>query len=184
MICSDHDLLNQIAHRDHAAFAALYDRFAARAFGLILRLLRNQTDAEDVLQETFLQVWKQADRFDACRAAPDVWILLLARSRAMDRLRKRITVTVDQLPDVGTTKEDPAVVAEQHDNNGRMRSALSCLPPDQHDPIHLAFFCGLTHEEIAARLRWPLGTVKTRIRLGMIRLRDSTMSLNTQEKIQ
>ena len=183
MTVSDHDLVSQIACRDHTAFALLYDRFASRAFGLILRLLRNQTDAEDVLQETFLQVWKQADRFDAGRASPDVWILLLARSRAMDRLRKRVTVTTDQLPELGTAKEDPALVAEQRDNNGRMQLALTCLPPDQHEPIHLAFFCGLTHEEIAARLKWPLGTVKTRIRLGMVRLRENIVSLNTQEKI-
>ena len=82
MTLSDHDLLGRTAARDRTAFAALYDRYAPRAFGLILRILRNRTDAEDVLQETFLQVWAQAARFDPNRSAPDVWLLLIARSRA------------------------------------------------------------------------------------------------------
>jgi RNA polymerase sigma-70 factor (ECF subfamily) len=168
---TDLDLLGRVAARDRAAFAALYDRYAPRAFGLILKLVRNRTDAEDVLQEAFLQVWNQAGRFDPGRASADVWVLLIARSRAVDRLRRRTVVTTDEVPDAGRT-EEPAAGLVRREEGDRVRAALGHLPAEQRDPICLAFFHGLTHEQIAARLSLPLGTVKTRIRLGMARLRD------------
>src|SRR5436853_6983112 len=98
MAATDLELINRIAGRDRDAFSHFYNRYAPRAFGLILRVVRNRTDAEDVLQEAFLQVWKQAERFDPLRSAPDVWVLMIARSRAVDRLRKRSAVTTDELP--------------------------------------------------------------------------------------
>lgn len=168
---SDHELIGRVAARDREAFAALYDRLSGRVYGLILKVLRNRTDAEDVLQEAFLQVWNQADRFDPGRAAADVWVLLIARSRAVDRLRRRIVTTSNDLP-------DPAVLQEPSDELTRgetaalVGSALQVLTSEQQQPIRLAFFQGLTHEQIAERLQIPLGTVKTRIRLGMARLRD------------
>lgn len=171
MPATDSDLLDRIAGRDREAFAAFYDRFAPRAFGLILRVIRNRTDAEDVLQEAFLQVWNQADRFDPLRSAPDAWVLMIARSRAVDRLRKRSTVTTNEVPDPAT-EADPGAGLERAEDAGRLTGALGHLPPEQREPIRLAFFQGLTHEQIAAHLSIPLGTVKTRIRLGMIRLRD------------
>lgn len=167
---SDHELISRVANRDREAFAALYDRLAGRAFGLILKVLRNRTDAEDVLQEAFLQVWNQADRFDADRAAPDVWVFLIARSRAVDRLRRR-TLTTDDIPEIATF-HDPGDDLARCELGSQVSSALKCLPADQREPIQLAFFQGLTHEQIAATLAVPLGTVKTRIRLGMARLRD------------
>jgi RNA polymerase sigma-70 factor (ECF subfamily) len=171
MPASDDHLLELIATRDPGAFAEFYDRYAARVYGLLTRILGNRTDAEDVLQEAFLQVWEQARRFDPARAAADVWVLLIARSRAVDRLRKRTAVTSVELPDAGRS-DDPARGLEVVETAGRVRSALDHLPADQKEAIGLAFFGGLTHEQIAARLGLPLGTVKTRIRLGMGRLRD------------
>jgi RNA polymerase sigma-70 factor, ECF subfamily len=171
MSLSDQELLGRTAARDRDAFAALYDRFAPRAFGLILRIIRNRTDAEDVLQEAFLQVWNHAARFDPKRSAPDVWVLLIARSRAVDRLRKRRLVTQGELPDPAT-QDDVGDGLVGREDAEMLRSALELLPPEQCELIRRAFFWGLTHEQIARELNLPLGTVKTRIRLGMIRLRD------------
>ena len=168
---SDHELISRVANRDREAFAALYDRLAGRAFGLILKVLRNRTDAEDVLQEAFLQVWNQAARFDPARSVPLGWVLMIARSRATDRLRKKSDVQVEQPSDAPTDAADPTAGLQADETAGRVSAALAALPPEQAEPIRLAFFGGLTHEQVAARLRVPLGTVKTRIRLGMIRLR-------------
>ena len=179
---SDHELISRVANRDREAFAALYDRLAGRAFGLILKVLRNRTDAEDVLQEAFLQVWNQADRFDADRAAPDVWIFLIARSRAVDRLRRR-TLTTEVIPEIATLY-DPGEDLARGEVASQVSSALMYLPADQREPIRLAFFQGLTHEQIAKTLAVPLGTVKTRIRLGMARLRDRFSSLPSMGFVQ
>lgn len=171
MAPSDAELLGRIASGDREAFATLYDRYAPRAYGLLLRVLRNRADADDVLQETFLQVWRQAIRFDPSRAAADVWVLLVARSRAVDRLRKRGVATTGELPDP-PMERDPAGDLNRREDAGRVRTALDVLPLEQREPIRLSFFDGMTHTQIARRLGLPLGTVKTRIRLGMLRLRD------------
>jgi RNA polymerase sigma-70 factor (ECF subfamily) len=168
---ADLDLIRRTAAGDRAAFAGLYDRYAARALGLVVRILRNRTEADDVLQEVFLQVWAQAARFDPARSALDVWLLLIARSRALDRLRKRVAAPAAELPD-RPAADDPAGGLERAEQAGQLRSALDGLPPEQRESIRLAFFHGLTHEQIARQLNLPLGTVKTRIRLGMHRLRD------------
>ncbi len=169
---TDADLIGRIAgDRDAAAFAALYDRLAPRALGLLIRVLRNRPDAEDVLQETFLQVWNQAARFDRARSVPLGWVLMIARSRATDRLRKRSATATEQSPEVPTAT-DPTAGLQATETAGRVSAALGGLPPEQAAPLRLAFYEGLTHERIAARLGVPLGTVKTRIRLGMARLRD------------
>ncbi len=162
-------LLEQVADGDRQAFAALYDRYAHRLLGLIVRILGIRGDAEDVLQETFLQVWRTAGRFDPAKAPPDVWLLLLARSRALDRLRRRTPVI--EAGQERASADDPPAEAERTEAADRAREAVNDLPADQRVAVELAFFHGLTHEEIAARLNAPLGTVKTRIRLGLIRLR-------------
>jgi RNA polymerase sigma-70 factor (ECF subfamily) len=171
MAKSEEHLISRIAAGDRDAFAELYDRYSSRLFGLILRLLRNRTESEDVLQEVFLQVWAQATRFESSRSSLDVWLLMIARSRGLDRLRRRTVPVVSELPEPATT-DDPGCDAENAEQAEQIRTALGQLPADQREPICLAFFEGLTHEQIALRLNVPLGTVKTRIRLGMIRLRD------------
>ncbi len=172
MRMSDAELLQKIAsERDPEAFAEFYDRFAGRAYGLLLKLLRNRTDADDVLQEAFIQVWNQAGRFDPVRSVPEGWILMLARSRALDRLRKRPTTSTTAIPEAATLIEPSAALL--HDEAATaLHAGLADLPKEQRESIGLAFFEGFTHEQIAQSLQLPLGTVKTRIRLGMIRLRE------------
>jgi RNA polymerase sigma-70 factor (ECF subfamily) len=168
------ELLARVARdRDRPAFAAVYDRLAPRVYGFLLNLLGNRTDADDVLQETFLQVWNQAARFDPARAGPVGWVLMIARSRATDRLRKRVAAKIQAGP-----RGEPADTAhpgerlERADDARRVSAALARIPAEQGELIRLAFYDGLTHEQIARSLGLPLGTVKTRIRLGMMRLRD------------
>jgi RNA polymerase sigma-70 factor, ECF subfamily len=166
------ELMARIAReRDHAAFATFYDTLSPRVYGFLLRLLRNRTDADDVLQETFLQVWNQAGRFDPARANADGWVLMIARSRASDRLRKRSGVNAESANEPAQ-HHDPAERLERADDAGRVGVALDHLPTEQRELIRLSFFDGLTHEQIARATSLPLGTVKTRIRLGMTRLRD------------
>lgn len=168
----DTDLIERMARdRDSVAFAVLYDRLAPRVFGLIGRILRNHTDAEDVLQETFLQVWNQAERFDRARSVPLGWVLMIARSRATDRLR-RLPAPQSDTPLEPLADTDPVLGAVASEMAGRMTVALAGLPLEQAELLRLAFYEGWTHERIAARLGLPLGTVKTRIRLGMARLRN------------
>lgn len=171
-------LILRIAHGDRAALADLYDGTAALVHGLTLRILRDPGAAEEATADTFVQVWRQADRWDASRGNALAWLLMVARSRAIDRLRadgpRRIECEVsdESLPPGADspTPEDDATVAER----GRIvRSALAALVPEQRRLIELAYFEGLSHTEIAASVGQPLGTVKTRIRLGMTRLRET-----------
>ncbi len=166
-------LLREIAERDLRAFSLFYDRFASRVFGLILRIVRNRTDSEDVLQEVFAQVWRQADRFDPTRAAPDTWLLMIARSRAADRLRRmrRHSEFVHEFPEP-RIECDPATPFAKQEAALAVTHALDGLIAVQRDPIRLSFFDGYTHEEISILLNLPLGTVKTRIRLGLRKLRE------------
>ncbi len=170
MPASDETLLARIRGGDGDAFAALYDRHAPRVLGLIVRLVGDRNEAEDVLQETFWQVWRQAAAWRPERGAAVVWIGMIARSRAIDRLRRRQTTPAasEAVASATVEAEDGVERAEQ----ARLtRSILGQLPPDQMTAISLAFFSGLTHEQIARRHDIPLGTVKTRIRRGMQRLR-------------
>jgi RNA polymerase sigma-70 factor (ECF subfamily) len=170
MAPSDLELMAGTASGDQQAFSLLYDRLAPRVFGLVLHVLRNQTDAEDVLQETFFQVWRNADKYDPARSPLDGWVLMMARCRALDRLRRRKDAppAPDDLP---ADANHPAAGLERAEDASRVNAALGCLPAEQREAIRLAFYGGFTHDQISRRLGLPLGTVKTRIRLGMIRLR-------------
>lgn len=168
----DATLMQRIAARERDAFALFYDRHSPRIFGLLLRLLRSRDDAEDVLQESFFQIWERGDAYDSARAQPFGWLVLVARSRALDRLRRRRreAVSIDQpdsLSQATTPDAGAAVDAEWVSGPG-----IRQLPKDQAVAIGLAFFEGLTHEQIAARLAAPLGTIKTRIRAGLKQLRE------------
>lgn len=172
---SDNDLLHAVAGGDELALAACYDRYRLILFGLILRILHDREEAEDVLQETFLQVWRRAADFDETRGRAFTWLVTIARSRALDRLRSagsrtRLGEEAAQIPhdEVGDAARD----AEKSETGAIVRKALSELPEEQQKPLFLAYFEGLTQTEIAARLGDPLGTVKTRMRSGMIKLRE------------
>ncbi|MFL6193714.1 MAG: sigma-70 family RNA polymerase sigma factor [Thermoanaerobaculia bacterium] len=175
----DHDLIRRVASRDGLAFARLFDLHAPVALGLLSRILGVRAEAEEVLQEVFLQVWMQADRYDAARSTARGWILMLARSRALDRMRRRDSSRRREeaageeaaasvaVPPVGTER------LESQERRAQVTSALGALSDEQRRCIELAFFEGLTHTQIAERLRAPLGTVKSRILLGMNKLRQA-----------
>lgn len=168
---SDIDLLRGIAEGDRAALATLYDRYAPRILGLLVRWLKHRGDAEDVLQEVFWQAWAGAIRFDAGRATPGGWLYLLARSRALDHLRRR---RLKSLPNDALEAEavgDPLDEMERSETSQAVHRALSLLPREQCRAIRLAFYEGLTHLEVAQQEAIPVGTAKTRIRLGIQRLR-------------
>jgi RNA polymerase sigma-70 factor (ECF subfamily) len=171
-IPSDAEFIARVATRDRDAFAALYDRFSPKLFGLILHFLKIQDDAEEVLQEVFIQMWDQAGRFDPARSTVEAWLVMIARSRALDRLRRKSN-TVPLSFDIAGLELDgsPLSNLERSDEAWRVLQGLKALPPDQSEAIQLAFYGGLTHNQIAQQLGIPVGTVKTRIRLGMIRLR-------------
>ncbi|HEY6216714.1 MAG TPA: sigma-70 family RNA polymerase sigma factor [Pyrinomonadaceae bacterium] len=172
---SDILLLKAIAARDEAALAQLYDRYRTILFGLLMRILNNREEAEDVLQEVFLQVWRKAADFDESRGRPFTWLVTLARSRGIDRLRtlaSRERVAEAGAREVSEEISDAATDAFKSEQRGLVSDALAKLPDEQKRPIMLAYFDGLTQSEIATHLGSPLGTVKTRMRTGMIRLRE------------
>src|SRR5216683_2661519 len=167
-------LIAAIAAGDRDAFSRFYDLTAPMAFGLIRRVLRDPEAAAEVLQEVFWQVWQDAPRYDPKRGSPAAWLVMRAKTRAIDRLRsirrrdRTFVAPVDEsvAQDSPDRAPDPAVVAE---DRGLVQMALAQLPEPQRRVIELAFFEGLTQSEIAARLGEPLGTVKTRTRLGLDR---------------
>lgn len=172
---NDVELLKAIAARDEAALAQLYDVYRTILFGLLMRILNNREEAEDVLQETFLQVWRKAADFDESRGRPFTWLVTLARSRGIDRLRTlaaRERVAEAGAREVSEEVSDAATDAFKSEQRGLVSDALAKLPDEQKRPIMLAYFDGLTQSEIATRTGAPLGTVKTRMRTGMIRLRE------------
>lgn len=172
---NDVELLKAIAAHDEAALAQLYDRYHVILFGLLMRILNNRAEAEDVLQETFLQVWRRAADFDEKRGRPFTWLVTLARSRGIDRLRMlaaRERVAVAGAREESEAVSDAASDAFRSEQRGLVNNALHQLPDEQKGPLMLAYFDGLTQAEIAARLGAPLGTVKTRMRTGLMKLRE------------
>ncbi|WP_125611669.1 ECF RNA polymerase sigma factor SigK [Specibacter cremeus] len=170
------DLVRLVALGDEAAFGALYDALAPRVFGLVRRVVRDPAQSEEVTQEIFVEVWRQAARFDTDRGRAVSWILVMAHRRAVDRvrasqaqadrdLRQGVKEYRDSYDDVADTVE-ASLEAE------RVRRALETLTAPQREAIRLAYYGGYTHREVAEILKIPVGTVKTRIRDGMIRLRD------------
>lgn len=167
--------MKAIAARDEAALAQLYDRYRVIVFGLLMRILNNREEAEDVLQEVFLQVWRKAGDFDENRGRPFTWLVTLGRSRGIDRLRT--LASRDRIAEAGAREvieqvSDAATDTFKSEQRGLVNRALAQLPDEQKRPLMLAYFDGLTQSEIAARLGAPLGTVKTRMRTGLMRLRE------------
>jgi len=170
----DREAIARAGAGDAAALEVLYDRYSTLVYSLALRILRNTGDAEDVTQEVFAQLWKQASRFDPQRGAVGAWLSVIARSRALDRLRRRGSGRVtagaeglDAIPDPAPSVELVTASAEQV---SAARDALASLPADQRTALELAYYEGLTQAEIAERTSTPLGTVKTRTRSGLAKL--------------
>jgi RNA polymerase sigma-70 factor (ECF subfamily) len=172
---NDVELLKAIAVKDEACLAQLYDRYRLILFGLLMRILNSREEAEDVLQEVFLQVWRRAADFDENRGRPFTWLVTLTRSRGIDRLRTlaaRDRVAIAAAKDVSEQVSDASTDAFRSEQRSLVNKALAQLPDEQKRLLLLAYFDGLTQSEIATRLGTPLGTVKTRMRTGMMKLRE------------
>lgn len=173
---SDVALLQAIARGDEAALARLYDQYRVILFGLLVRILNSREEAEDVLQEVFLQVWRRAGDFDEQRGKPFTWLVTLTRSRAIDRLRalgsrqRLATSAAQEQPEEASDALKETYRSEQKEI---VRRALADLPEEQRRTLLLAYFEGLTQSEIAAKINAPLGTVKTRMRSALTKLRET-----------
>jgi RNA polymerase sigma-70 factor (ECF subfamily) len=176
----DEEDLRRLAAGDGDAAARLYDRHARAVYSLALRIVNDEGDAEDVVQEVFAQAWRQAARYDASRGVVGAWLLMMTRSRAIDKLRSaRARPDSRAVDDPRVIDEMPAVLRDAPSRiidaeNARLaQRALAELPLLQRLVIELAYYEGLTQREIAERLEQPLGTVKSRLRLGLLKLRDA-----------
>ncbi len=184
--------MDRLAGRDLAAFEALYDRYGDLVYSVALRVVGDSHVAEDIAQEVFLRVWRRPERFDLERGKFVTWLLSVTRNRSIDerrsygrRLRHEALPSTAEEEDVipsADERDDPAVATVLSDERGAVRSALQVLPPEQRLAITLAYFGGLTQQEIANRLGQPLGTVKTRIRLGMQKMRGALEERRTRDK--
>jgi len=174
-VISDAELIRLISRRDHEAVAALYDRFAPVLFGLCIRILRDARDAEDVLQEVFIQVFRDAARYEPERASPKTWLFTIARSRALDRLRS-LRASGRHVADGAEMEDQPpaasSALPEEHLVLTRhVETQLARLSEKERLVLRLAYFDGYTQEEIAVRLGEPLGTIKSRTRGALTKLR-------------
>jgi RNA polymerase sigma-70 factor, ECF subfamily len=178
----DVSLLQRILARDTAAVAELYDRHSRLLFGLITRILRDRAEAEEILQQVFVRVWTRAELYDPRLGGPMPWLVRLARNCAIDRLRARRardgagwTPLDESMAEPAASNTDirtPEAAALDAERRGKVMDALDALPAEQRRLIEAAFFEGYTHSELAERFGLPLGTVKTRIRAGMIAMRQ------------
>lgn len=179
------DLLSRIAQGDEQAMSALYDQTSTHVYSLVLRILRDTGLAEEVTLDVYMQVWRKASEFNVTRSKAIVWLAVLARSRAIDRLRvgqneRANRVPLEDVSDTLTTEINPETLHIHTDQNRIVQHALASLSVEQRQVIELAYFEGLSQNEIAAHINKPLGTVKTRIRLGMINLRKLLAQLNME----
>jgi RNA polymerase sigma-70 factor (ECF subfamily) len=176
---SDAELLRRIAQRDAAALGELYDRVAGVLFATAVHILGDRREAEEVVQDVFLQVWNKAATFDGALGTAFNWTIGITRNRCIDYLRSRqrrsrlLDESIAEARGESTFPPTAAGATLGAEELAAVRRAVASLPPDQHQAIAMAFFGGMTHQEIADELREPLGTIKARIRRGMLKLRDS-----------
>lgn len=179
------DLVARVADGDQAAFEQLYEQSSSLLFTLVSRIVGHEGEAADLLQEVYLEVWRKASNYDHARGTPMAWLITLARSRAIDRVRalgsrgKGVTASLDDTPasHLIATDADAMEIRAASERQALVWAALKILPPVQRQALELAYYEGLTHMEISIRLNVPLGTIKTRIRLAMEKLRDGLQPL-------
>ena len=185
----DRELLARVANGDQEAFEQLYEQTSSLLYALVLRIVGKPGDAADLLQEVYLEAWRKASNYDSARGAPMAWLVTLARSRAIDWVRalaargKDVTASLDDTPVSYLVAQDPDAldIRAASERQALVQASLKTLPPVQRLVIELAFYEGLTHTEISERLNVPLGTIKTRIRLAMEKLRDGLQPLWEEE---
>jgi RNA polymerase sigma-70 factor (ECF subfamily) len=179
----DVELLGRIANRDRDAFAEFYDRHSTLLFSVACKILNDQTDAEDVVQESFVQIWEKAANFDSKLGKASSWAATMTRNKAIDRIRasqRRTRLAEEAGSEMAIANESDATVNEAvhgHDKAKLIQTAIVTLPTEQRQAIELAYFSGLTQHEISEKLKQPLGTIKARIRRGMLKLRDQLEGL-------
>jgi RNA polymerase sigma-70 factor (ECF subfamily) len=188
----DEELMERLGSRDLAAFEALYDRYGDLVYSVSLRVVGDTYIAEDVTQDVFVRVWRRPEQFDLRRGRFITWLLSVARNRSIDhrrsqarRLRHETAPAPEDEEDLlpsEDSRDDPALVTVLGDERSAVRQALDVLPPEQKLAIQLAYFGGLTQQEIANKLGQPLGTVKTRIRLGMQKMRGALQARRDLER--
>ena len=183
---SDEAVLSLVSQSDDEALAELYDRFGGVAYGLALRILRDESLAQDAVQEAFLAVWRTADRFLAERARASTWILTLVHRRAVDLVRRQERRRGEPLesapePVASEEVEEQATIRFQRQV---VQEALRQLPPDQREALELGYYAGLTQSELAERLGQPLGTIKSRMFTGLTRLRDLLAQAGLEESLR
>ena len=174
----DVTLLHRMAAGDEQALGAFHDRWSPLVHAVVLRIVRQKDDVEEVVEEAFWQAWRQADRFDATKGSVQTWLLTIARSRALDRVRSLKRLREEPLEDEGgevvvplATTGDASMDAESAERRAIVVTALAELPAEQREALELGYFGGLSQTEIAERTGQPLGTIKTRMRLAMQKLR-------------
>jgi RNA polymerase sigma-70 factor (ECF subfamily) len=182
----DEALVRRMSDGDEQALGVLYDRWHAVVHAVVSRMQRQADDAEDIVEETFWQAWRQASRFDRTRGAVQTWLLTIARSRALDRvraLRRRHEEPLEgddgQVVVQQAAEGDPGLDAEASERRRLVRAALTGLPMEQREALELGYFGGLSQTEIAERTGQPLGTVKTRMRLALQKLRSQLQVLSS-----
>lgn len=178
---SPDDLLLAVGRGDADAFALLYDAMAPRVYGTVLRILRDPHQSQEVVQEVLLQVWDGASRFDPERGSARAWVLTLAHRRAVDRVRtseaRQRRDTAYARAAIGSPFDETATAAHASIEAQAVRSALAVLTPLQRQSIELAYFGGFTHREVAGLMQAPLGTTKSRIREGLLQLREALVTV-------
>ena len=175
---SDAALMEQLVRRETSALERLYDRYSRPVYSLVLRITRQAPAAEEIVQDVFLQLWRNAHRYQASRGRLEPWLFTLARNRALDHLRlkserqRRRENSLDRQP-VDSAASDFESSVDAQRRSQKIRAMMDGLPPAQRQAIELAFYEGMTHSEIAQHLKEPLGTVKSWIRTGLLRLREA-----------
>ncbi|UVT15371.1 MAG: sigma-70 family RNA polymerase sigma factor [Nitrospira sp.] len=177
-------LIALTAQGDQSALATFYDRTSPQVFGLVVKILNNREAAEEVTLDVYTQVWRQAHTYDRTRGAPGAWLMMVARTRAIDRFRAGAVEhgrveSLDAVEFFASDDETPEQDVEGQERRRYVQQALALLNEEQRQAIALAYFYGLSQSEIAEKLQLPLGTVKTRIRLGMIKLREALAPYET-----
>lgn len=170
-------LVEQMAQGRQDALARLYDETSSMLNGLLLRILERPEDAEEVLLDVYMKAWKYAARYTDKRGSVQAWLMIMARNAAIDRIRQKraqprtLAFEQESAPEPESTEASPEEQTAERERRRRVQLVLNELPPEQREVVELAFFGGLTHAELAERLREPLGTIKSRIRMGLLRLR-------------
>jgi len=169
------ETLAGVARGDNTAFESLYRLTSAKLFGVCLRILPKRSDAEDVLQEVYTTIWRKADAYDAARASPITWLVMIARNKAIDRARaaagERHAQPIDLAADIPDSAPQGAAFAESSDDSRRLEGCMDELEPQRRRLVRTAFFDGATYDELASRSGVPLGTIKSWIRRSLIKLK-------------